>query len=146
MTKYRQGLFNPVNKAKYIGNGPAVYRSGWELKFFRWADNNPNIIRWGSENIIIPYTNPLDNKVHRYFVDNYIVFKDNQGNHKKLLIEIKPSKQVAKPVESTRKKKSTKYYEQTTWITNTSKWAAAKKWAAKHGAEFVILTEKELKI
>ncbi len=87
--RYRQGIFNPVNSQKYIGKGKPTYRSGWELKFFRWADLNENILAWGSENIIIPYLNPLDGKVHRYFVDNYVVIKEGE-NIKKYLIEIKP--------------------------------------------------------
>ena len=143
---YKQGFFVPQNPSKYIGQGNPVYRSGWELKFFRWADKNDNILFWGSENIIIPYTNPLDQKVHRYFVDNFIVFKDKDGNKKKFLIEIKPSSQVAKPELSNRKKKSTIIHEQTTWITNQAKWEAAKRWADKKGYQFLILTEKELGI
>ena len=72
--RFRQGIFNPTNPKKYVGKNNPIYRSGWELKFFRWADLNENILAWGSENIVIPYLNPLDGKVHRYFVDNYIVF------------------------------------------------------------------------
>ena len=75
---FRQGVFNPTNPTKYIGTQKPIYRSGWELKFFRWADMNENILKWGSENVIIPYVNPLDGRVHRYFVDNFIVFKDNK--------------------------------------------------------------------
>ena len=90
---FKQGIFKPANAAKYLGSSYPMYRSGWELKFFRWADLNENIVCWGSENIIVPYINPLDGKVHRYFVDNFVVFKDNKGDKKKFLIEIKPSKQ-----------------------------------------------------
>jgi len=143
---FRQGIFRPQNMHKYMGSKNPIYRSGWELKFFRWADMNENILFWGSENIIIPYINPLDNKVHRYFVDNFIVFKDRDGKKQKFLIEIKPSKQVAKPVVSKKKKQSTMLYEQTTWITNQAKWEAAKKWAHKKDCQFIILTEKELGI
>ena len=144
--EYRQGIFKPINRNKYMGTSNPIFRSGWELRFFRWADNNENILQWGSENIIIPYINPFDGKVHRYFVDSFIIFKDKTGNKKKFLIEIKPSKQVVKPVDSNRQKKSTILYEQTTWITNQAKWEAAKKWAKNKGCEFIILTEKELGI
>ena len=145
-TYFRQGVFRPQNSGKYVGSNFPQYRSSWELKFFRWADLNENVLAWGSENIIVPYINPLDNKVHRYFVDNYVVFKDSKGEKQKFLIEIKPSKQVEKPISSLRKKKSTVLYEQTTWITNQAKWEAAKKWAEKKGCQFIILTEKELGI
>jgi hypothetical protein len=144
--RYRQGIFKPTNQSKFIGNSNPIYRSGWELKFFRWADLNERILAWGSENIIIPYTSPIDNRVHRYFVDNFIVFLDKSGNKKKFLIEIKPSKQVARPVESKRKKKTTIIYEQKTWVVNQAKWEAANRWAIKKGYEFIILTEKELGI
>jgi hypothetical protein len=143
---YKQGIFKPQNASKYMGSTNPTFRSGWELKFFRWADLNENILFWGSETIIIPYVNPLDNKVHRYFVDNFIVFKDKNGNKQKFLIEIKPSKQVNRPIDSNRKKPSTVLYERTTWITNQAKWEAAKKWADKKGCQFIILTEKELGI
>ena len=79
------------------------------IEFFRWADLNENILAWGSENIIIPYLNPLDGKVHRYFVDNYIVFKDRNGNKNKFLIEIKPSKQTQRPVKTKYKNKKLFY-------------------------------------
>lgn len=143
---YKQGIFKPQNSQKYLGSSNPVYRSGWELKFFRWADLNENILAWGSETIIIPYINPLDNKVHRYFVDNFIVFKDNKGVKHKYLIEIKPSKQVSKPISNNNKKQSTILHEQTTWVVNQAKWQAAKTWAAKKNCEFLILTEKELGI
>ena len=142
--RFRQGIFTPKNSEKYIGNNNPVYRSSWELKFFRWADLNENVLHWGSENIIIPYLSPLDQKVHRYFVDNFIVFKDSKGIKSKFLIEIKPSKQVEKPVVSQTKSRRTMLYEQKTWIINQSKWDAAKKWATKKGYQFLILTEKEL--
>jgi hypothetical protein len=116
------------------------------LKFFRWADLNENVLAWGSENIIVPYISPLDNKVHRYFVDNFILFVDRNHNKKKFLIEIKPSKQVSRPVASKGKKRTTILYEQKAWVVNQAKWEAAKKWSAKKGYEFIILTEKELGI
>jgi hypothetical protein len=144
--KYKQGIYRPINIEKYLGKNNPVYRSGWELKFFRWADTNPNILAWGSENIIVPYINPLDQKVHRYFVDNFVVFKDKDGNKQKLLIEIKPSKQTVQPVPTKGKHKKTILYEQTTWITNQAKWIAAKEWAKRKNMEFIILTEKELNI
>jgi hypothetical protein len=144
--RFRQGIFKPKNKNKYIGNDSPTYRSSWELKFFRWADCNENILAWGSENIIIPYTSPLDGKVHRYFVDNFIVFRDRNGNKQKFLIEIKPSKQVAKPTTVKGKHRRTILYEQKTWVVNQAKWKAAEEWSKRKGYKFLIITEKELGI
>ena len=73
--KWRQGIFTPKNQDKFIGS-KAVYRSGLELKFFRFCDSNPNVIKWGSENIIVPYISPLDKRVHKYYVDNYIAIRE----------------------------------------------------------------------
>ena len=143
---FHQGLYRPVNEKKYIGKGLPQYRSGWELKFFRWADQNDNILKWGSENVIIPYLNPLDNKVHRYMIDNYIVFKDKEGKKNKILIEIKPSSQTKKPKQRKYARKATILYERKMYVQNIAKWEAAKKFASKKGYKFIILTEKELNI
>ena len=145
-SRYRQGVYKPLNREKYSGKQDPIYRSSWELKFFKWADGNKRVVRWGSENIIIPYISPLDNKVHRYFVDNFIVFLNSEGKPRKFLIEIKPSKSVSKPVISERKRKATMIYEQRTWVVNQAKWEAARRWANKKGYEFLILTEKELNV
>ena len=144
--RFRQGIFKPNNRNKFIGCEDPVYRSSYELKFFRWADTNPNILAWGSENIIIPYTSPLDGKIHRYFVDNFIIFKDKEGKKQKFLIEIKPSVQVVKPVNIAGKQRRTILYEQKTWIKNQAKWKAAEEWSKRKGYKFIILTEKELGI
>ena len=88
----------------------------------------------------------MDSKVHRYFVDNFIVFKDKNGNTNKFLIEIKPSKQTQRPTKTKNKKQKTILYEQKMYITNTAKWEAANEWAKKKGYTFLILTEKELNI
>jgi len=140
--KYRQGIFTPRNKDKFIG-GKAFYRSGLELKFMRFCDNNSNVIKWGSENVVIPYISPVDNKPHRYYVDNYVVIKEG-SNIKHYLIEIKPSKQTQAPTTKYKKKEHL-IYEAKQWAVNSSKWEEAKKWAKKRNMEFLIITEKDLK-
>lgn len=140
-SKYRQGVFIPVNKEKFLGT-KAIYRSGLELKFMRFCDNNPNVIKWGSENVVIPYISPLDGRAHRYFVDNFVVIKE--GNCvKKYLIEIKPSKQTLPPATKY-KKKDHLLYEQTMYLKNQAKWQAAAEFCKKKGLEFLIITEKHL--
>jgi len=140
---FKQGIFKPKQREKYKGSSLPVYRSGWELKFFRWCDCNPNIISWISEGVIIPYKSPLDGKIHRYFVDGLITIKERTCN-KTYLIEIKPSSQVKAPTPKKYKRKTTMLYEQKTYIVNRAKWEAAEKWAKNKGIEFKILTEKEL--
>jgi hypothetical protein len=142
-SKFRQGIFNPKNKQKYIGKEKPVYRSGWELKFFRWCDDNPNVVEWASEAIIIPYLNPVTSKVQRYYTDGVIALRESTGKINKYIIEIKPSAQVIPPTPG-KKKKSTLMYESMRFIQNQAKWDAAKKWCEKKGYSFLILTEKEL--
>jgi hypothetical protein len=141
---YTQGIFTPKNKQKYKGTFPIIYRSKLELTAMRWFDNNPNIITWGSESIVIPYQSPLDGKLHRYFVDFVVLLKDKDGTNKKFIIEVKPFKQTIKPIPSERKKSSTIMYEQTQYIINQTKWKAAEAWANTKGYKFIILTEKHI--
>lgn len=140
-SKYRQGIFRPINVEKFIGT-KAIYRSGLELKFMRFCDSNINVIRWGSENIIVPYISPLDGKVHRYFVDNYVVIKEGL-NIIRYLIEIKPSSQLKIPATKYKKKEHL-IYEQSMYVVNQAKWAAAAAYALKNNCIFKIITEKEL--
>jgi hypothetical protein len=140
--KYRQGVFTPVNKSKFLGVS-AIYRSGLELKFMRFCDSNQNVIKWGSENVIIPYISPLDGRAHKYYVDNFVVIKEGD-QVKKYLIEIKPSKQTIPPVTKYKKKEHL-IYEQSMYLKNQAKWQAATEFCKRKGLEFLILTEKHLK-
>ena len=50
-----KGKFRPSNPNKYKGDPTKViYRSLWELKFMRWCDGNVNILKWSSEEVVIP--------------------------------------------------------------------------------------------
>ena len=60
----------------------------------QFADLNPNIIQWGSEEIVIPYLKPTDKKIHKYIPDFWIKVKNKHGDVKKFLIEIKPLKET----------------------------------------------------
>jgi hypothetical protein len=141
MSRWRQGIFTPKYQDKFIGKN-AIYRSGLELKFFRFCDNNPNVLEWGSENIVVPYKSPIDNRMHRYFVDNFIVIREGE-KIKKYLVEIKPFKQTKAPTTKYKKRQHL-IYEQKMYITNQAKWEAAEKYSKKKGYTFIILTEKEL--
>ena len=112
----------------------ATYRSGLELKFFRFCDNSPNVLKWGSENVIIPYRSPLDNRAHKYYVDNLVIIKEDE-QIKKYLVEIKQYKQTKKP-QTKYRKKSHLIYEQRAYITNQAKWEAARDYCKKCGYLF----------
>ena len=107
----------------------------------KWCDTTPSIVEWGSEEIVIPYTSPVDGRTHRYFPDFYI----KTNNNDRYLIEVKPLKQTKEP--KTQKRMSKRYInEVVTWSVNKAKWNAAEKFCSKQGWEFKIITEKELKI
>ena len=145
-SKYRQGIYKLINPEKYKGNNRNVtYRSGWELKAMRFFDLNPNVLEWSSEEIIIPYQNPLTGRISRYFVDFYAKMKDKQGEFKKFLIEIKPHSQTLPPVQKNRKTKSL-IYQQAEYVKNQAKWKSAFDYCAKKNMNFIILTEKHLGI
>lgn len=140
-SKFRQGVFKPCNADKFIGTA-AIYRSGLELKFMRFCDRNPNVLKWGSENVVIPYISPLDNRVHKYYVDNFVVIREND-TVKKYLIEIKPSRQTKPPTSKYRKKEHL-LYENIMYTKNQAKWAAAKEFCKRKNMTFLILTEQDL--
>jgi 2,3-bisphosphoglycerate-independent phosphoglycerate mutase len=143
--KFYQGFYKPKSPEKYIGKlDNIIYRSGLELKFFRWADNSSNVLEWASEEIKIPYYDPATKKNRNYFVDAYVKIKEGEII-KKYIVEIKPWKQTQEPKATKGKKRSNLLYEQVQWVTNSKgKWPAAKQFAKKHGMEFIIITEKEL--
>lgn len=140
--KFRQGIYNPVNRDKYTGKGYPRYLSSWELKFFKWCDRNPRVVSWASENVCLPYISPVDGRMHRYYVDNTVHIKEG-SKVVKYLIEIKPSKQTRPPGAHGNKKRSTIIHENVTWQVNQAKWTAAKCWCDKNGYIFQIVTEKE---
>ena len=142
--KFHQGFYAPKNLNKYVGKiDNIIYRSGLELKFFRFCDNNPNVVEWGSEEIVVPYFDTLQRKQRKYFIDAYV--KIQEGDIvKKYLVEVKPWKQTQEPKAGKGKKKSNLLYEQVMYQNLLDKQKFAKEFAKKHGMEFIIITEKEL--
>lgn len=140
-----KGWFKPKNPQKYRGNANnIVYRSSWELRCMKWFDTNENIIWWSSEELIIPYFSPVDERMHRYFPDFVIRVKKKDGSQMTYVIEVKPESQTKVP---TQKRRTKKYIQEAaTYVVNQSKWRAADKFCQDNGWQFQILTEKELGI
>ena len=145
MPRY-QGFFKPKNPSKYKGDPTnIVYRSGWELKLMLYLDQRKNVIQWSSEELIIPYISPIDNKIHRYFPDFVVTKMDKQNQKETVVIEVKPAKQCIAPKKQ--KEISRKYItEVKNWGINEAKWKAATEFCMDRGWEFKIFTEKELGI
>ena len=141
-----KGKYQPSYPKKYKGDPTnIVYRSLWERKFMVYCDKNENILEWGSEEVIVPYRSPIDNRYHRYFPDFYIKVRESNGKIKKMIIEIKPYRQCIEP--KVQKTKTKGYiYEVMEYAKNQAKWEAAKEWCLDRGYEFKVLTENELGI
>tara|TARA_B100001113_G_scaffold239769_1_gene197164 strand:- start:417 stop:851 length:435 start_codon:yes stop_codon:yes gene_type:complete len=139
-----KGKFKPKNRKKYKGNSSEiVYRSLWELKFMNYCDSSKHIINWSSEEIIIPYRCPTDNRVHRYFPDFYIKYKDVKGKLHEKVIEVKPAKETKEP--KIQKARTKRYVtEVMKYAKNMAKWEAAEDFCKDRRWEFQILTEREL--
>lgn len=114
----------------------------WERKFAKYCDENSGILRWSSEEVVIPYISPKDGRIHRYFVDFFIEVQSTTGP-KSFLIEVKPKHQTAPPVKKSR---ITKRYmtEAATFAINSAKWNAAHEYCRKRGWTFLVLTEDHL--
>jgi hypothetical protein len=139
-----QGIFRPKNPKKYVGDSNnIVYRSSWECRVMNWFDQNDDIMSWASEELIVPYKSPIDNRFHRYFPDFIVKVKTRDGTVKTLMIEVKPKKQTVPPEP---KKRVTKQYvtEVTTYGVNQAKWKAAHEYCLDRGWEFKIMTEEHL--
>jgi hypothetical protein len=108
-----------------------------------YCDNTPSILEWNSEEIIIPYVSPIDNKVHRYFPDFYIKKKNVSGKVVREVIEVKPKRQCEPPKVPKRK---TKRYlrEVVTYGVNQAKFKAAEEYCKNRKYNFRILTEEHL--
>ena len=109
----------------------------------KWCDGNTSVIEWGSETVIIPYLSPVDNRVHRYFVDFYIKVRNSNNVVQKYLIEIKPEK-FTKPPEIPVKKTKKFIDEVYQYGINQAKWKAAFEFCQDRKMKFMILTEKDL--
>ena len=100
-----------------------VYRSGWELVYFQYLDENPDVLHWESENFIIEYvSNHSTGRLRKYIPDFYVEYADGT----KTVEEIKPSKKLTQRLI-------------------LKKHNMADVWCREKGYEFRIITEIELK-
>lgn len=146
---FRQGYFVPAHPEKYMGDlTKIIYRSSWEKKFMSLCDNSPVVVNWSSEPVAINYFSPIDQKMHKYFVDFFCSIKTNEGEVKKYLIEIKPKKQAVFEAKNPKTFKTQERYMDhlKTIVINKAKWAAATEYALNLGYEFKVWTEENLNI
>ena len=135
--RYAQGIYEVKHPEKYIGKTKPRYRSGWEMMFFMFCDNNPSVLSWASESISIPYKNPLTGKQTIYIPDVFIMYQNKTGQKIAELVEIKPSAQT-----NLAEAKSAR--DQAAVIVNMAKWQAAAAYCKRAGIKFRVVTENEL--
>jgi hypothetical protein len=141
-----KGKFRPKFPQKYKGDpSNIIYRSLWERNCMVYFDQNPSVLKWSSEEVIVPYRSPIDGRVHRYFPDFLIRVRNKEGNTETIMIEVKPLKETREPKKRSRITKQY-LYEVRTWGINNAKWEAAKDYCADRKWKFMIITEKELGI
>lgn len=136
--------FTPNSPEKYLGDsGNIIIRSSWELRAFQFCDDNPNVLRWSSEEIAIPYMKPFPGgmKPARYFPDLYVEYVNRDGELVKELIEVKPEKFTR---ASRARNPATKAFENTQYIVNMAKFTAADNYCKQKGIKFTIMSEKSI--
>lgn len=138
MGKWAQGIYTPKNPQKYIGNHKPKYRSGWELTFMTFCDNNESIIYWASESMRIPYKHPLTGKPTIYVPDFLVVYQNRFGKQVAEVVEIKPKKQSI--IES----KVANAKDRMVVAINHAKWAAAMAYCKSQGLTFRVITEDDI--
>lgn len=142
-SRYQQGIYVPLNPEKYEGDGDIRYRSGWEKRLMRWFDINTSVILWNSEGLVVPYLSPIDNNVHRYYVDFLAKMRLKDGSIRTYAIEVKPKSQMLPSKAKNRQRLLT---ETSTYLVNQAKWTYAKEYCLKLGVAFIVLNEEDLGI
>lgn len=132
-----KGQYIIKHPEKYIGKHPPTWRSGWELQFMSYLDNNPHFIKWASESIAIPYRHPLTGKIRRYIPDFFVMYADAKNKVHAEILEIKPASQTSLMEATSR-------YDKLSAIINQAKWKSAMAYCHMNGYTFRILTEHDL--
>jgi len=103
----------------------------------RMCDAHPNILKWASENVKIPYQNPATGRYANYVPDFMIQYRDKNGVEHVELIEIKPSNQTT--MENARTGRN-----QMATVINAAKWTSAQEWCERKGIKFKVINEDQI--
>lgn len=137
MSNFAQGTYVPLNPQKYVGRGNPRYRSGWELSFFQFCDNNEHVLEWASEAIAVKYRHPFTGKLTNYIPDIFMRYRTKNNKVCTEVIEIKPRKQSV--VEGRMSER-----DRMVVAINHAKWEAAKAWCGRAGIVFRVVTEDQM--
>ena len=136
--KFAKGRYNLKNQEKYIGLKTPTYRSSWEQAFMRLCDEHPNVHKWASESIKVPYRHPFTGKYTVYVPDFFVVYIDKDGKKHAELIEVKPLAQTN--MESAGRNMGKRKQV----IINQAKWEAATAYAKQNRIRFRVVSEEQL--
>jgi hypothetical protein len=141
-----KGRFIPKHPEKYAGDASKImFRSSWEVTVMKFLDSSPAVLKWGSEELAIPYLKPVIDattgrasfKVANYFPDFVVVYRDKNGELVKEILEVKPLKEALA-------EKANNAYDKMALSVNIAKWKAAEEFASRNGMKFRVLTEQSL--
>mgnify|MGYP003704867349 CR=1 FL=1 len=93
MSRWAQGQYVVRHPEKYVGKSTPRYRSGWELAFMKFCDDNDNVLQWASEAISVPYRHPLTGRISNYVPDFFVQYRTKNNVICSEIVEIKPKKQ-----------------------------------------------------
>lgn len=136
--KYAKSRYTPANPEKYVGKHMPFARSSWETHFMIFLDKNPNVLKWASEAIKIPYQDPITKKHTIYVPDFFMQYVDKNNIVKNELIEIKPeNQQVAEKITN-------HAYNQVQFVRNQAKWRAAQIFCKQNNMTFRVINEHDM--
>ena len=138
MSRFARGKYTIANPEKYVGKKVPVYRSSWEFHFMKFCDTHPNVQKWASEAISIPYRCPITGKQTIYVPDFFIQYVDKTGKMFVELIEVKPRNQTL--LEKVGKNRN----NQIEYARNVAKWRAAQAWCKSQGIKFRVVNEQDI--
>lgn len=165
-SNYHQGNFIPKNKEKILklnNEGGIYYRSSLELKMMVWLDSSEKVKKWGAECIKVPYqlthyekNGDINLKSHNYYPDFYYELESNNGEIRKIIVEVKPKsdyndvilleqKRFEVPKDPTLKKLKNIEYRLKMAQKNMKKWETMINFCDKKGWNFIVITEETLK-
>ena len=138
LPRFARGKFTFKNQGKYVGLKTPTYRSSWEHAFMRLCDEHPNVYKWASESIKIPYRHPFTGKYTIYVPDFFVVYNDKTGRKHAEMIEVKPMSQTTMEMagKSMGKRKQV--------VINQAKWEAASAYSKQHKLRFRVVSEDQL--
>lgn len=137
MSQFLQGRYTVQNPSKYAGPKAPYYRSSWERVIMAMCDSRPDIVKWASEPVRIPYQHPITGEITTYVPDFLIQYIDRDGRTHVEMLEIKPRSQTT--LEDARGAGN-----KAAAIVNAAKWQSAQAFCEAQGIRFRVLTEDQI--